>query len=98
MESTSLPFARNRAMPAEPSGRPLLPQTAQMQSFTFAPPALAPRENQRSEFWPAMPPVPVLTSLTHVVVQTTSSWTNTTGTNASKVRRSKPLLVYVPDG
>ena len=36
-------------MPAEAGGRPLLPQTAQMQSFTFAPPTLAPRENQRSE-------------------------------------------------
>jgi hypothetical protein len=36
-------------MPGESSGRPLLPQTAQMQSFSFAPPALAPRENQRSE-------------------------------------------------
>lgn len=36
-------------MPAEGTGRPLLPQTAQMQSFTFAPPTLAPRENQRSE-------------------------------------------------
>ena len=36
-------------MPQETSGRPLLPQTAQMQSFTFAPPTLAPRENQRSE-------------------------------------------------
>jgi hypothetical protein len=36
-------------MPTETSGRPLLPQTAQMQSFTFAPPTLAPRENQRSE-------------------------------------------------
>ncbi|KAJ4985998.1 hypothetical protein SVAN01_08476 [Stagonosporopsis vannaccii] len=32
----------------ETSGRPLLPQTAQMQSFTFAPPTLAPRENQRN--------------------------------------------------
>jgi hypothetical protein len=39
-------------MPTETSGRPLLPQTAQMQSFTFAPPTLAPRENQRSEFCP----------------------------------------------
>jgi hypothetical protein len=37
-------------MPGESQGRPLLPQTAQMQSFTFAPPTLAPRENQRSEF------------------------------------------------
>lgn len=36
-------------MPGETGARPLLPQTAQMQSFTFAPPALAPRENQRSE-------------------------------------------------
>lgn len=36
-------------MSQETTGRPLLPQTAQMQSFTFAPPALAPRENQRSE-------------------------------------------------
>jgi len=36
-------------MPGETTGRPLLPQTAQMQSFTFAPPTLAPRENQRSE-------------------------------------------------
>jgi hypothetical protein len=36
-------------MPTETTGRPLLPQTAQMQSFTFAPPTLAPRENQRSE-------------------------------------------------
>jgi len=36
-------------MPGETAGRPLLPQTAQMQSFTFAPPTLAPRENQRSE-------------------------------------------------
>jgi hypothetical protein len=36
-------------MPGETSGRPLLPQTAQMQSFAFAPPSLAPRENQRSE-------------------------------------------------
>ncbi|KAF2187865.1 hypothetical protein K469DRAFT_109109 [Zopfia rhizophila CBS 207.26] len=35
-------------MPGETSGRPLLPQTAQMQSFTFAPPTLAPRENQRN--------------------------------------------------
>ncbi|KAH3992702.1 hypothetical protein HBH98_204760 [Parastagonospora nodorum] len=35
-------------MPTETSGRPLLPQTAQMQSFTFAPPTLAPRENQRN--------------------------------------------------
>jgi hypothetical protein len=35
-------------MPTETTGRPLLPQTAQMQSFTFAPPTLAPRENQRS--------------------------------------------------
>ncbi|KAF1949084.1 hypothetical protein CC80DRAFT_280963 [Byssothecium circinans] len=34
-------------MPGETTGRPLLPQTAQMQSFTFAPP-LAPRENQRN--------------------------------------------------
>ena len=30
--------------------RPLLPQTTQMQSFTFAPPTLAPRENQRSMY------------------------------------------------
>jgi hypothetical protein len=37
-------------MPTETTGRPLLPQTAQMQSFTFAPPTLAPRENQRSEY------------------------------------------------
>ena len=36
-------------MAPETTGRPLLPQTAQMQSFTFAPPTLAPRENQRSE-------------------------------------------------
>ena len=36
-------------MPIETPGRPLLPHTAQMQSFTFAPPTLAPRENQRSE-------------------------------------------------
>jgi hypothetical protein len=36
-------------MPTETTGRPLLPQTAQMQSFTFAPPTLAPRENQRSK-------------------------------------------------
>ncbi|OAK93543.1 hypothetical protein IQ06DRAFT_93612 [Phaeosphaeriaceae sp. SRC1lsM3a] len=35
-------------MPTETTGRPLLPQTAQMQSFTFAPPTLAPRENQRN--------------------------------------------------
>ncbi|KAF1975677.1 hypothetical protein BU23DRAFT_66258 [Bimuria novae-zelandiae CBS 107.79] len=35
-------------MPGETSGRPLLPQTAQMQSFTFAPPSVAPRENQRN--------------------------------------------------
>ncbi|KAF1997470.1 hypothetical protein P154DRAFT_280960 [Amniculicola lignicola CBS 123094] len=35
-------------MPGENAGRPLLPQTAQMQSFTFAPPTLAPRENQRN--------------------------------------------------
>ncbi|CAO2656691.1 Nn.00g054940.m01.CDS01 [Neocucurbitaria sp. VM-36] len=35
-------------MPPETTGRPLLPQTAQMQSFTFAPPTLAPRENQRN--------------------------------------------------
>ncbi|KAL5116257.1 hypothetical protein ACEQ8H_005815 [Pleosporales sp. CAS-2024a] len=35
-------------MPTETSGRPLLPHTAQMQSFTFAPPTLAPRENQRN--------------------------------------------------
>ena len=37
-------------MAPETTGRPLLPQTAQMQSFTFAPPTLAPRENQRSEY------------------------------------------------
>lgn len=37
-------------MPPDTTGRPLLPQTAQMQSFTFAPPTLAPRENQRSEW------------------------------------------------
>jgi hypothetical protein len=37
------------AMPTETTGRPLLPQTAQMQQFSFAPPALAPRENQRSK-------------------------------------------------
>lgn len=37
-------------MPTETTGRPLLPQTAQMQSFTFAPPTLAPRENQRSQY------------------------------------------------
>jgi hypothetical protein len=35
-------------MTGESTGRPLLPQTAQMQSFTFAPPTLAPRENQRN--------------------------------------------------
>jgi len=35
-------------MPPEVAGRPLLPQTAPMQSFTFAPPTLAPRENQRN--------------------------------------------------
>ncbi|KAL5412073.1 hypothetical protein PMIN04_010030 [Paraphaeosphaeria minitans] len=35
-------------MPGETGGRPLLPQTAQMQSFAFAPPTLAPRENQRN--------------------------------------------------
>ncbi|KAL6168458.1 hypothetical protein ACJQWK_06099 [Exserohilum turcicum] len=35
-------------MAPETTGRPLLPQTAQMQSFTFAPPTLAPRENQRN--------------------------------------------------
>ncbi|KAL7778992.1 hypothetical protein CFE70_008495 [Pyrenophora teres f. teres 0-1] len=41
-------------MPPETTGRPLLPQTAQMQSFTFAPPTLAPRENQRTttNAWP----------------------------------------------
>jgi hypothetical protein len=47
-------------MPGESTGRPLLPQTAQMQSFTFAPPTLAPRENQRSEFSPVF----VLTTAT----------------------------------
>jgi hypothetical protein len=41
--------AQMKAMPTETTGRPLLPQTTQMQQFTFAPPALAPRENQRSE-------------------------------------------------
>jgi hypothetical protein len=35
-------------MPGESNARPLLPQTAQMQSFSFAPPTLAPRENQRN--------------------------------------------------
>ncbi|KAF2756715.1 hypothetical protein EJ05DRAFT_518180 [Pseudovirgaria hyperparasitica] len=35
-------------MTGEGVRRPLLPQTAQMQSFSFAPPTAAPRENQRN--------------------------------------------------
>ena len=72
-------------MPGETGARPLLPQTAQMQSFTFAPPALAPRENQRSESSSRSStssrsrdtPRPSTDRL-----QTTSSSTSTTGTSA----------------
>lgn len=71
-------------MPGESSGRPLLPQTAQMQSYTFAPPTLAPRENQRSEFGRRDAPQKMET---HHAAQITSSWTSITGTSASKVRR-----------
>ncbi|KAK8236464.1 hypothetical protein IWZ00DRAFT_120463 [Phyllosticta capitalensis] len=35
-------------MAGDSSARPLLPQIAQMQNFPFAPPSLAPRENQRN--------------------------------------------------
>jgi hypothetical protein len=49
-------------MPTETTGRPLLPQTAQMQSFTFAPPTLAPRENQRSESTLHFTPVELATN------------------------------------
>jgi hypothetical protein len=69
----------------ETSGRPLLPQTAQMQSFTFAPPTLAPRENQRSELR-ARPQSAEVEDLTDIAKQTMSLSTSTTGTNASKVR------------
>lgn len=67
-------------MPTETTGRPLLPQTAQMQSFTFAPPTLAPRENQRSE----SSQVPIVTGNqnTNHAVQTMSLWTSTTDTSA----------------
>jgi hypothetical protein len=71
-------------MPTETTGRPLLPQTAQMQSFTFAPPTLAPRENQRSEFCPRS--TFRLSSWQLTMPQTMFSWTSTTGTSASKVR------------
>ena len=67
----------------ETSGRPLLPQTAQMQSFTFAPPTLAPRENQRSEF--DLPCDAEKEGVTDLMAQIMSSLTSTTGTNASKV-------------
>ena len=67
----------------ETSGRPLLPQTAQMQSFTFAPPTLAPRENQRSEF--DLPRDAEKEGVTDLMAQIMSSSTSTTGTNASKV-------------
>lgn len=62
----------------------MLPQTAQMQSFTFAPPTLAPRENQRSELR-APPQPPEVEGLADTAEQTMSSLTSTTGTNASKV-------------
>lgn len=67
-------------MPTETTGRPLLPQTAQMQSFTFAPPTLAPRENQRSE----SPKVQIVTGDwdTNQLTQIMSLWTSTTGTSA----------------
>lgn len=38
-------------MAGENAGRPLLPQTAQVQSFTFATPTMAPRENQKSTYF-----------------------------------------------
>lgn len=67
-------------MPTETTGRPLLPQTAQMQSFTFAPPTLAPRENQRSE----SSRVRTVTGDwgTNHPAQIMSLWTSTTGTSA----------------
>jgi len=68
-------------MPPEVAGRPLLPQTAPMQSFTFAPPTLAPRENQRSECLFALRSAEAPTRLTDDASQTMSLSTSTTDTS-----------------
>lgn len=78
-------------MPTETTGRPLLPQTAQMQSFTFAPP-LAPRENQRSELPARRSP---LCSPANLPLQTMYSSMSTTDTSVSRVRMASIPLASV---